>query len=151
MKVQSLWLSGSVLFLRKFQVWQGVRLGGILSTDLYKVYGNGFLDKLTVSGEGCHIGKISCVAPTVTDDLAVTASSPPALQKIVSSSVDFSQMERYLLQPVKSLILAILSQCRDRALKGEDINITMNGVQMPVVKELCTWKFRDLRIVKSQL
>ena len=28
-----------------FQVWQGVRQGGILSTDLYKVYGNGLLDK----------------------------------------------------------------------------------------------------------
>ena len=52
----------------KFQVWQGVRLGGILSTDLYKVYGNGFLDKLTVSGEGCNIDEISCVAPTVTGD-----------------------------------------------------------------------------------
>ena len=119
----------------KFQVRQGIRQGGILSTDLYKVYGNGLLDKLTVSGEGCHIGEISCVAPTVADDLAVTASSLPALQKIVSSSADYSQMERYLLEPVKSVFLAILSQCRDQALKVEDINITMNGVQMPVVKE----------------
>ena len=119
----------------KFQVWQGVRQGGILSTNLYKAYGNGLLDKLTVSGEGCHISEISCVAPTVADDLAVTASSPPALQKTVYASVDYSQMERYLLQPVKSVSLAILSQCRDRALKDGDINITMNGVQMPVVKE----------------
>ena len=104
---------------KKFQVWQGVRQGGILSTDLYKVYRNGLLDKLTMSGEGCHIREISCVAPTVPDDLAVTASSPPALQKIVSSSVGYSQIERCLLQPVKSVILAILSQCRDRALKDE--------------------------------
>ena len=76
-------------------------------------------------GEGCHISEISCVVLIVADDLAVTASSPPALQKIVSSSVDYSLMERYLLQPVKSVILAILSQCGDRALKDEDITITM--------------------------
>lgn len=119
----------------KFQVRQGVRQSGLLSTDLYKVYGNGLLDKLTASGDGCHIGNINCVAPTVADDLAVTASSLTALQRIVSSSVDFSLMERYLLQPVKSVIVAILSQCRDQAIKGEDINISMNGVQMPIVKE----------------
>ena len=74
----------------RFEVKQGVRQGGILSTDLYKVYGNGLLDKLVLSGEGCHIGEVCCVAPTVADDLAVAASSLSSLQKIVSSSVDQS-------------------------------------------------------------
>ena len=61
---------------------QGVRQGGILSTDLYKVYGNG------------HTGEICCVAPTCADDLAAATSSLTALQRIVFNSVDYSIMER---------------------------------------------------------
>ena len=34
----------------QFDVGQGVRQGGILITDLYKVYGNGLLDRHTTSG-----------------------------------------------------------------------------------------------------
>ena len=44
-------------------------------------------------------------------------------------------MERYLLQPVKSVIVAMLKHCKDQAKFSEEINITMNGVRMPVVQE----------------
>ena len=42
-----------------FKVDQGVRQGGILSTDLYKLYDNGLFDRLHLTGVGCHIGEIS--------------------------------------------------------------------------------------------
>lgn len=75
---------------------------------------------------GCRIGKICSAAPIVFHDLAVAPSSLSALQKIVFPSVEFSLVERYLLQPIKSVILAILSQRKDQALKNKDISITMN-------------------------
>ena len=49
---------------------QGVKQGGVLSTDLYKVYNNGSLDRLAVTKGGFHIGEICCVAPTCADDIS---------------------------------------------------------------------------------
>ena len=37
-----------------FKMYQGVRQGGILSTDLFKVHGNGLLDRLVKTGRGCY-------------------------------------------------------------------------------------------------
>ena len=45
-----------------------MRQGGILSTDLYKLYDNGVFDRLQLTGVGCHIGDISCVVPGCSDD-----------------------------------------------------------------------------------
>ena len=59
----------------------------------------------------------------------------PVLQRIVFNSVDYSIMERYLLQPVKSVIVAMLKHCKDQTRLSEEINITMNGVRIPVVQE----------------
>ena len=39
----------------KFKVDQGVRQGGILSTDLYKVYSNNLLDRLTLAKDSTKI------------------------------------------------------------------------------------------------
>ena len=47
-----------------FKVQQCVRQGGILSTDLFKLYSNDLLARLMKPGIGSHIGEISCIAPT---------------------------------------------------------------------------------------
>ena len=48
---------------------QGIRQGGVLSTDLFKVYDNGLQDKVIESGRGAMIGKIgieaSASVPTI--------------------------------------------------------------------------------------
>jgi hypothetical protein len=44
----------------QFKVLQGGRQGGILSTDLYKLYVNPLLDKLTSSNIGLKIGNVVC-------------------------------------------------------------------------------------------
>ena len=54
-----------------FRISQGVRQGGILSTDLYTLYENDELDRLDKPGLGCHVGEISCVAPACADDITV--------------------------------------------------------------------------------
>ena len=118
-----------------FKVLQGVRQGGILSTDLYKLYGNGQLQRMEETGIGCHIGEICCVAPIAADDMVLPAPSLTILQKLVNIAVDNRKMEKYILQPTKSVILAALSEGGKCSEEECDINISTNGVKMPVVKE----------------
>ena len=87
-----------------FKVLQGVRQGGILSTDLYKLYGNGQLQRMEETGIGCHIGEICCVAPTAADDMVLPAPSLTILQKLQSTiakwrSTSCSQPKVSSLQP----------------------------------------------------
>ena len=42
---------------------QGLRLGGVLSADMYKVYNNDSLDRIVESGKGASIGSIWIPAP----------------------------------------------------------------------------------------
>ena len=48
-----------------------MRQGGILSTDLYKLYDNGLFDRPQLTCVGCRISEISCVVPGCADDAAV--------------------------------------------------------------------------------
>ena len=119
-----------------FKVRQDVRQGGILSTDLYKLYGNGQLQSMEELVIGCHIGEICCVAPTAADDMAVPAPNLTILQRLINVAVDNSKMEKYILQPTKSVILATLNEIKRGQEMESDINITMDGVKMPVLKEV---------------
>ncbi|MEW8547754.1 MAG: reverse transcriptase family protein, partial [Candidatus Thiodiazotropha sp.] len=118
-----------------FSVYQGVRQGGILSTDLYKLYGNDQLDRIQRMGVGSYIGDICCAAPTTADDMALGASSLDALQCLVTTAVDNSKLEKYILQPTKSVILAAVTHGRKSRECHLDINISMDGEKMPVVSE----------------
>ena len=89
---------------------QGVRQGGILSTDLYKVYEDRLLDCLCMARNATAIGPVICVAPASADDCAVLADTPKLLQSFLDIGVDRSKMERYILQPVKSVILENLNR-----------------------------------------
>ena len=117
-----------------FRISQGVRQGGNLSTDLYKLYGNDQFNRLENTGLGCHVGEVSCVAPACADDIIIGADKKPALQYLVNIGVDFSCMETFFLQPVKTVLLEIVQQCSQ--LEQENLQITMKGNPMPVVKEV---------------
>ena len=88
-----------------FKVDQGVRQGGILSTDLYKLYNNDLFERLQIPSVGCHIGEIYCVAHECADDVAILTENKRILQLLVDIAVDFSSLERFLLQSVKSVLL----------------------------------------------
>ena len=110
-----------------------MRQGGILSTDLYKLYNNDLFERLQIPGVGCHIGEISCVAPGCADDVAILTENKRILQLLVDIAVDFSSLERFLLQPVKSVLLQILQYARRSP--PDDTVITMKGQAMPIVEE----------------
>ena len=115
----------------KFRVDQGVRQGGILSADLYKVYGDSLLDRLSMARNATRIGPVICMAPTCADDRAVGAE---VLQSLLDIGIDNSKMERYILQPVKSLSLEILNKLR-RCSRESNTTWDLDGVQMPKVEK----------------
>ena len=116
-----------------FKVDQGVRQGGILSTDLYKIYDNSLFDRLQLTGVGCHIGKIPCLVPGYADNAAVLAENKRNLQLLVDIAVDYSGMERFLLQPIKSVLLQILNHLKRCPTDDTDVRIKDN--EMPIAEE----------------
>ncbi|VDI70085.1 Hypothetical predicted protein [Mytilus galloprovincialis] len=111
---------------KPFPVQQGVRQGGILSTELYKVYINDVLDQLENSGLGTYIGNIYCGSPTCADDVALIANSPNDLQTMISTVENYSMQEKYSLQPTKSVILKHEPPSKDTGFNFKINNIKMN-------------------------
>ena len=96
------------------------------------MYSNNLLDRLTLAKGTTKIGPIICVALACADDVAVTADSSEIMQSLLDIGVDNSKMERFILQPVKSVILEILYGLRWSAthrIKGWDLD----GARMPTV------------------
>ena len=90
-----------------FDVNLGVRQGGILSASLYKVHINPALHRIQNSNLGTKIGTVYCGTTACTDDLTVGSKQPCEGQTMVSETQDFSSMERYDLQPVKSVSFSV--------------------------------------------
>ena len=90
-----------------FEVNQGVRQGGILSADLYKIHINPALERLKNSGVGCRIGDIFCGATACADDRTVGSKDPNGGQVMLSESEVFSTLERFDYQPVKSVTVTV--------------------------------------------
>ena len=86
---------------KQFRVEQGVRQGGILSTDSYKVYNDGLLDRLTIAKNATIIGPVICVAPACADDTVVAADCPEVLQSLLDIGVDYSKMESNILNKLR--------------------------------------------------
>ena len=81
----------------KFDIKQGVRQGGVLSTDMYTFYLNPFLNRLCETNQGAKIGEVDCTAPATADDLTAMSDHKPAVRTHVSTADDCSCMEHYLL------------------------------------------------------
>jgi hypothetical protein len=116
---------------------QGVRQGGALSADLYKVYVNPLLDILSNSGLGGKIGNINCCAPSCADDVALIANNPFDIQTMVDIpvAVDFSKREGYLLQPQKSVVISINTCKKSKMLEINAGYWKLDGKEMPIVTQ----------------
>ena len=69
---------------------EGVQQGGIVSTDLYKVYENPLLDR-----------EVRCAALACAADVANASFKPVPLQKLINTSADFGSIESFEFQLVK--------------------------------------------------
>lgn len=90
-----------------FQIRQGVRQGGILSTLHYKLYNNDLLHLLESLRVGMSIGHIDCSCPTCADDVALLAGSFLYLQLLLMVVKFFICREHYFINAQKSAEVAI--------------------------------------------
>ncbi|VDI58821.1 Hypothetical predicted protein [Mytilus galloprovincialis] len=77
-----------------FNILQGVRQGGILSTHLYKI----FVEDLLVELEkktGFSLGDIYCGTPTCADDIALISSNPAELQIMLNTIGRYANQHHY--------------------------------------------------------
>ncbi|KAH3888582.1 hypothetical protein DPMN_012620 [Dreissena polymorpha] len=86
-----------------FSISQRVRQGGILSTDLYKLYVNPLLDMLAETGRGGRIGTVLVNSSACADDLCLMGRDHGDVQLLIDMSHTFANVERYLLQPTKTV------------------------------------------------
>ena len=93
-------------------IYQGVHQEGVLSRDLYKVYSNPLLDRMTSLCIGGMVCKMCCSCPACCDDVTVTSHEPEELQVLVSEGEDNGGMEQFLLQPIKSVAMPIPGKTR---------------------------------------
>ncbi|KAK3109204.1 hypothetical protein FSP39_025480 [Pinctada imbricata] len=114
-----------------FNVTQGVRQGGILSADLYKLYINDLLNRMQDSQIGGKVGNIPCSAPTCADDMSNLSNTEGDLQTLCNIAHDYSTMEKYKLQPTKSVVLPV----NTKQSKSKDISYTwkIGQSEMPIV------------------
>ena len=63
----------------------------------------------------------TCASPSCADDITQASDDKQALQSLISESEDYAGMERYLIQPVNSVIMHIKSGPKKATDADEDI------------------------------
>ena len=74
-----------------FPINQGVRQGGILSTDLYKVYIDPLMNVLKSKRLGLKIGTVYVGCQACADDIALLASSDKELQLMLREAMIYAR------------------------------------------------------------
>ena len=96
---------------------------------------SGMVPRLQLTGVGCQIGEILCVVPGCADDAAVLAENKRILQLLVDIVVNkiYSVMDRFLLQPIKSVLLQIFNHLKQCPI--DDTVVKMKDQPMQIVEE----------------
>ena len=114
-----------------YNVHQGVRQGGVLSTCLYKEYVNPLLIDTQKSNLGVSIGNIYLGIPTCADDVLLLSSSESELQSMLNQAYNYSKENHYKLHPGKSTVTQLLGpNCQSKQLRaklGEEEVITTSS------------------------
>lgn len=66
-----------------FIIHQGIRQGGVMSADLYKIYVDPLLHNLQCSNLGMFIGDIPCPATACADDVTLNSSKSCDTQTLI--------------------------------------------------------------------
>ena len=125
-----------------FNICQGVRQGGILSTHLYKTYNNDLLTELESRCLGKFIGPLYVGCPTVADDVLLISENDAELQLMLNLSYIKSQEKRYHIHPQKSVIVrkhickAKLNQevVTEWKLGSTSVNVSSQSVHLGLIR-----------------
>ena len=88
-----------------FYEQQGVRQGGILSPELYKVFINPLLDFYKNNYLGFRIGSIQVNSPTCADDIVLLGRSQLELQTMLLGQEQYANDERCIISEAKSKVM----------------------------------------------
>ena len=106
-----------------FPVTQGVKQGGILSTNFYKTYIDPLLNLLRSKRLGFCLRTVYVGGPTVADYLAYLTKFKVELQLMLCEADGYSGQNRYQIHPVKTKVVS-LSNASNKDLKwtlGENV------------------------------
>ena len=93
------------LISNAFEELQGVRQGGIPSTEIFKARGHQSLVDLERSGQGFRIGQTDVSAPTCADDITLIADTTIGLQRMLKIAEIDALQERYNYNQTKSTVM----------------------------------------------
>ncbi len=123
-----------------FDVRQGVRQGGVLSTEHYKRYNNPLLLNIEDNFQGARIGGIRIPHTTCADDIALMSHSDWEVKLMLKVVEDFSKCHRYEIHPKKSACIVQNSKHMPNqnglALGGECIPITTSTKHLGVHRDI---------------
>ena len=119
------------------QVLQGNGQGKVPSPDDYLIYQCDILETVDKALTGYHIGSIPITTTTCADDMLILDTDPYSLQATLSMVTDYANEEHYVLHPTKSVVIPFnfKSKTELNHLK-ENIEIEINGNELPIVEEL---------------
>ena len=84
---------------KNFNIKQGVRQGGVLSTHLYKSYINDLPLELEKRGLGLTIGLEYCGSPLCADDIVLMSTDDEEIQTMLDIAYKYSCQHRYNIHP----------------------------------------------------
>ena len=93
-----------------FPVKQGVRQGGILSTHLYKIFIDDFLEILQNKRLGLRIGTVYTGSPACCDDVAFLTKFKEELQIMFNEAKGYSGKHRYEIHPTKTNVVVTANE-----------------------------------------
>lgn len=115
----------------QYQIYQGVKQGGLLSADLYKIYIEDLLTLFENTHIGCKIGDINVNSVACADDIALISENRHDLQLLLNYSEMYSSLHHYTLQPQKSVIIPINQKPKN----VENLEFKLKSNVMPVVEK----------------
>jgi len=98
---------------QRFQLRQGVRQGGVLSSLLYILYIDGLLNKLEESCSGAKAFSLQCGNPTLADDITCIALTPYDLQNMLNVAYAYSKKWKFRFSVEKSCVLVVNNKQKD--------------------------------------
>ena len=123
-----------------FNILQGVRQGGILSTFLYKTYNNLCLKELMQHGLGLSIGGVYCGCPTCADDVALLSTCENELQIMTNVVKRHAKKDQVTIHPDKSNIVllnghkSISKKTFTHELNGKSVSLSTNTMHLGILR-----------------
>ena len=114
-----------------FSVSNGVKQGGVISPTLFTCYIDGMLERLKLSGLGCHMGQEYTGCVSYADDLVLLAPSISALRGMISICEQYASEFKIKFNGAKSQLLMF-----DNSRVKADVNIFVCGEKVEQVKSL---------------